>query len=166
MATSIKEAFGTASQAITCSLAPGGVGLVQGGVRESVAIDNTTDLFQDAEVEIAVKLQAGTPAAQKSINVYIAISQDGTNFTDNATGADASLTLRSPTNLFGPFRIQTPTSGALTYRGVIPSVVAIIGGTHLPPKWSIIIENQTNITFDTTEGNHTKVYRGQFATTA
>lgn len=160
----LKEAFGAASQAITISLAPGGVGLASGAARESASIDNSTNLFQDAEVELAIKLAAGATTGQKSINVYVAVSQSGTNFTDNATGADAAITLRSPTNLFGPFRIQTPDAGALTYRAIIPSIVAIVGGTHLPPRFSIIIENQTGVALDATEGNHTKVFRGQFAT--
>jgi len=158
--SNVLEAFGTASQAITITLAS----LASGSAKESDAVDNTTNLFHDAELELQIKFQAGSPSGQKRVNVYIAVSQDGTDFMDNATGSDASITLRAPTNLFGPFPIQVPDSGGLTYKAVIPSVVAIIGGTHLPPKWSIIIENQTGVTFSATEGDHVKAYRGQYAT--
>jgi hypothetical protein len=164
--TDIKEAFGSVDQAITITLSPGATGIASGNARESAAVDNTSLLFHDAEVELQIKLKTGSPSGQKSINVYVAIGQAGGSgaFTDNATGADANITLRSPSNLFGPFRIQTPDSGSLTWKALIPSIVAIIGGTHLPPKWSIIIENQTGLSFSDTEGDHTHVWRGQYAT--
>ncbi len=144
-----------ASTAITCTLAS----LAQAGARECTALVNTTNLYLDAMVYLAIPLQTGTPAAQKAINVYFYGSEDATNFTDNATGTDAAVTLRSPTNLRGPFVISTPTSGALTYKAVIPSVAFYFNGI-LPSKWGFVVENQTNLTFNATEGNLIKTYTG------
>lgn len=157
--SNVKREFGTASQAITITAAS----LATGSARESTAIDNTSNKFLDAMVYLALKLQAGSPASNKRINVYFYASEDGTNYSDNATGSDAALTMRNPTNLFGPFVINTPDSGALTYKAVIPSVASYFGGV-LPPKWGIVVQNQTNIALDSTEGNHTKEYRGLYET--
>ena len=53
----IKVAYGTEAQAITCSLAPGSVGLANSATvgRESTAIDNTSNLFLDALVQVQIK---------------------------------------------------------------------------------------------------------------
>jgi hypothetical protein len=157
---SIKEAFGT-STAITCTLAS----LAAAAAREGTAVDNTSNLYLDAMLYLALKLQAGTPASDKAIYIWFYGSEDGTNYTDNATGSDAALTMRSPSNLRGPFVISTPDAGGLTYKGVIGSVAAFFGGT-LPRKWGFVVQNQTNIAFDATEGNHTKTYTGVYATSA
>jgi len=153
----IKLAYPVAAN-ITITLAS----LASGSARESTAIDNTSNLYLDAEVYLALKLQTGSPSSDKAIYIYGAASADGTNYTDNATGSDAAITLRAPTNLRLLGVIATPDSGALTYKFVIGSVVAVWG--FLPPKWSIIVVNKTGIAFDATEGNHTKQYRAMYQT--
>jgi len=157
----IKLEYGAASQAITCTLAS----LANGSARECTAVDNGTNKFLDALLYLALKLATGTPASDKALYVWFYSSEDGTNYSDNATGSDAGVTLRSPNNFRGPFMIQTPDSGALTYKQVIPSVAAFFGGV-LPPKWGFVIENKTGLALDATEGNHTKEYRGVYATSA
>jgi len=94
---------------------------------------------------------------------YFAGTEAGTNYTGNATGADSALTLRSPTNLRGPSFLNTPDAGALTYKGVIPSVASFFGGV-LPKKWNFIVYNRTNVTFSATESDHTKEYSGIYLT--
>lgn len=140
---------------ITCTLAS----LTDGSARECTSVDNATNLYVDAMVRLHVKLATGTPSGEKSVYVWFYASADGTNFTDNATGSDAAVTMRSPTNLFGPFVIRTPDSGALTYKAVIPSVASFFGGI-LPVEWGFVVENQSGVTFDSTEGNHAKEYVG------
>lgn len=147
------------SAGITISL----VSLAQAAARESTAIDNTTNLYVDAMVYLAIKLQTGTPGSDKVINVWFYGSEDGTNYGDNATGSDAAVTLRSPHNFIGPWIINTPDSGGLTYKTVIPSVARFFGG-FLPKKWGIVIENRTNVTLSATEGDNTKEYRGLWET--
>ena len=127
--------------------------------RESTAIDNTSNLYLDAMVYLAIPLQTGTPANDKAIYVYFYGSEDGTNYTDNATGRDAALTLRVPTNLRGPWIISCPDSGALTYKTVIPSVASFFGG-EMPRKWGLVVNNYTGTTFNATEGNLIKTYTG------
>src|SRR3990167_1572724 len=153
-----KLAYGGATN-ITCTLAS----LATAGVRECTAVDNSANLYLDAMLYIACALQAGSTASDKVINIYFYGSADGTNYTDNATGSDAAVTLRDPSNLRGPFVIAAPTAGALTYKGVVGSVAQYFGGV-LPYKWGFAIENRTNITFSATESDHTKQYLGVYAT--
>jgi hypothetical protein len=158
--SSIKLAYGT-STALTCTLAS----LATAGARECTAVDNTSNLFTDALVYIAAKLQAGSPASDKAIYVYAYGSEDGTNYGDNVTGSDAAVTLRSPTNLRLIGVIAVPDSGALTYKSHPMSVAAAFGGV-LPRKWGIVVQNATNVTLSATEGDHAKSYTGVYATVA
>lgn len=153
MAATVTQKFAT-STGITCSLAS----LADNTARESTAIDNSTNLYEDALVYLAVKLQAGTPTGEKAIFVYVYGSEDGTNYTDNATGSNASITMRSPTNLIPIGVIATPDSGALTYKGVFSVAKAFDG--ILPRKWGIVVENQTGVAFSAIEGDHAKTYSG------
>jgi hypothetical protein len=153
--STVKTSYDTTTS-ITITLAS----LANTAARESTAVDNTTNLYLDVEVYLAIKV--GTVSGTKAVNVYVAGSADGTNYTDNATGADAGITLSSPTNLRLIAVIATPTSSS-TYKYVIGSVAQAFGGL-LPPKWSIVVENQTGAALDSTEGNHTKSYRGAWAT--
>lgn len=155
-----KISYGT-STSITCTLAS----LAQAAARECTVVDNGTNLYIDAMLYLAVKLQTGTPGSDKVVNVYLYVSEDGTNYTDNATGSDAAVTLRSPTNLIPAGQIACPDSGGLTYKFVIPSIASICGGI-LPRKWGIVVENRTNVTFSATEGDHAKTYTGIYETVA
>lgn len=150
-----------ASAAITCTVAS----LANNGARECTAVDNTTNKYLDAMLYLAFKLQTGTPSGDKCINVYLYGSEDGTNYGDNATGSDAAVTMRSPTNLRGPFIISAPDSGALTWKAHPISVAQAFGGV-MPRKWGFVVENKTGIAFDATEGNHTKSYTGIYETIA
>lgn len=154
----VKLEWGVATN-ITITLAS----LATSTARECTAVDNTSDKYEDAEVYLAVKLAAGSPGSDKAIYIYAYGSMDGTNYTDNATGSNTALTLRAPSNLRLLAAIATPDSGALTYKFVIGSVAAAFGGL-LPPKWGIVVQNMTNLAFDSTEGNIIKQYRGIYHT--
>jgi len=134
-------------------------GLAATAARGSAYIDNSTDLYLDASVQLSIKLATGTPAADKAVFIWFYGSNDGTRFTDNSLGTNASVTLRVPTNFRGPFIISTPDAGGLVYTAVIASVANFFGGV-LPSRWGIIVENKTGITLDATEANHSKSYRG------
>ena len=149
------------STAMTITLAS----LATGSARESDAVDNTSNKYLDALVYLAIPLQTGSPGSDKLINVYVYGSEDGTNYTDNATGSNAALTLRSPTNLKQVEAIFTPDSGALTYKSNPISIAKAFGGV-LPRKWGIVVENRTNLTFNATEGNLIKTYTGVYPNTA
>jgi hypothetical protein len=157
----IKENFGS-STAIT---ATGLASLAQAAAFELAAVDNGSNKFLDAMLNLAFKLQAGSPASDKAIYVWFYGSEDGTNYTDNATGSAASLTMRVPTNLRGPFVINAPDSGGLTWKAVIGSVASFFGGV-LPRKWGIVVQNMTNITFSATGGDHVVTFTGVYATSS
>lgn len=156
----IKQAFGGDSS-ITCTLASLASSATAG--RESSAVDNSSNLYFDALVRLDIKLQSGSPANDKLTYVFAYGSEDGTNYTDNATGSDAALTFRSPTNLRLIGTIAMPDSGALTYKSHPLSVAVAFGGI-LPPKWGVVIQNYTGVTFSATEGDHAKAYNGLYAT--
>lgn len=147
-----KGQFGTTT-ALTITL----TSLANAAARESTAIDNTTNLFLDAMLYVSVKLTAGTPAAGAGVDVYAYASVDETNYTDNATGADAALTMRSTPNLILLGRIMTSAAGALTWKQMFVSIAGAFGGI-LPPKWGIVIDNQSGFALDSS-GNALS-YRG------
>src|SRR5215831_4194190 len=148
----VKEAFGT-STSITCNIAS----LANGSGRECTAVDNSSNLYMDAFLRLHIKLQTGTPSGDKAIWVYAYGSEDGTNYTDNATGSDAALTFRVPSNLKPLALIAMPDSGALTYKSHPIAMAAAFNGI-LPRKWGFAIYNGTGIALDATEGNHVKAY--------
>jgi len=154
----IKLAYGS-STAITCTLAS----LADNTARECTAVDNTSNLYMDALVRLHIKLQTGTPANEMAVYVYAYGSEDGTNYTDNATGSDAAVTLRAPTNLKLVGVISCPTAGGLTYKSHPISIASAFGGI-LPRKWGVVVENQTAVAFSATEGDHDKDYTGVYAT--
>lgn len=128
-------------------------------------MDNATNLFLDAICQVKVALQTGTPANDKAVYIYAYASVDGTTYTDNATGSDAAITLRDPTNLRLVAVIPCPDSGGLTYESSPFSIAQAFGGI-LPPKWGICVRNFTGVALSATEGNHGYQYRGVFATSS
>lgn len=150
-----KTSYNT-STAVTITL----TSLANGSARESTAVVNTTTLYLDAQLYVACKLAAGTPSG--GIDVYLYGSEDGTNYDDNATGSDAAITLRTPCNLVLVGRIQTETSGALTWKMTFKSLAASFGGV-LPRKWGVCIANNTGLAFDSTGNSVT--FTGIYAQT-
>src|SRR3989304_5872418 len=104
----IKKAYGT-STAITITLAS--LAHSDNAGRESAAIDNGTDKFIDALVQIAIKLAAGTPSADKAVYVYAYGSEDGprSGRRDGRTGR-GSRSCRS-TASSGRRNIRCPAAG-------------------------------------------------------
>lgn len=158
----IKQAF-QSTQNFTLTLASLASSATAG--RESTAVDNSSNLYLDAICQVSVKLQTGTPGSDKAVYIYAYGSVDGTNYTDNATGSDAAITLRDPTNARLVCVIPVPDSGAVTYESSPFSIAQAFGGI-LPPKWGIIVRNYTNVTLSATEGDHFYKYRGVYSTAA
>ncbi len=116
-------------------------GLANDGARESTAIDNTSNLYIDAMVQLQFPTLAGTGGNSSAINIYGYGSTDGTNYTFNATGSDAAITMPATpaVPLVGVYPIVL--TGVNTQKIVIPSVATAFGG-NLPLKWGIIVENK------------------------
>lgn len=138
--SSNKIAYGTST---AIAITAGSLG--NATARQSASVDNSSNLYLDALVTITVGI--GTVAAPKTVNVYVAGSEDGTAWpgegsgsNDGVTGADAAITLEAPTNLRLLTSISTPTS-TKTYIQV-GSVAQAFGGV-IPRKWSIIVDNES-----------------------
>lgn len=158
---SIKNAYGSNNQTITITLAS----LASGSARQSTAVDNTSNLFVDALVQVKIKTGSGSPANPKIINVYAyGTANGGTSYSDGASGTDGSITLTSPTNavLIGSINAVAATT---TYISSPMSVAAAFGGV-LPDHWGIIVENQEGQTLDATGSNHAAFYQGVYQTVA
>lgn len=152
MAT-LKLLYGTSGVAITCTI----TSLTNTSQRQSTAVDNTTNLYLDALVQVKVKTNAAGTSATGFIVVYAYGTTDGgTTYDDTVTGTDGSVTLTAPPNLR---RIGTINcvANATTYIGPTMSVASAFGGV-LPDHWGIVVENQTGATLDASVG--AAQYRG------
>ena len=147
MAT-IKQSFGT-STAITITKASMASSATVG--RESAVIDNSSNLYVDALLYVALQVAAGTtPTANTFAYIYGYASEDGTNYTDNATGSDADITLRSPTNLRLIGQLAWAAVSNCQVKGVF-SVAQAFGGV-LPRKWGIVIVQSSGQALHATAG--------------
>jgi hypothetical protein len=158
MAGDLKQKYGTSNQAFTITLAS----LANNGQRQSTVIDNTSNLFLDALVQIQIKSAAASTSATGYVNIYaFATADGGTTYGDNAGGSDAAITLTSPPNmrLIGVLNVV---ANSTTYKSNPMSVAAAFGGI-LPDHWGIVIENKTGAAFDATEGSHKYFYQGVLA---
>lgn len=157
--TTSKELL-TNNAAITISLAS----LTNGSYQQSAAIDNTTNLYVDAAVELVVKTGAASTSSTGTIGVYAYGSADGgSHYTDGCSGSNASFTPTSPTNL-KLIGLINAVANATSYTGGPFSVASGFG--YLPGKWGIVIVNNSGGTLDSTEGNHLKFFEGQQIQTA
>jgi hypothetical protein len=157
--SSVKSAYGSTNQTISCTF----TSLANNGQRGSAAIDNTSNLFLDALVEVKVKSAASSTSATGFVNVYAyGTSDGGTNYSDGVTGTDANATLTVPPNVILIGRINVVANSA-TYIGGPFSVAAAFGGV-LPDHWGIVIENKTGATLDASIGS--SWYQGVFQTVA
>ena len=157
--SNVNTAYGANGQLITVTLAS----LVNAGARASTVVDNSSNLFLDALVQLKIKSGASGVLTTGFVNVYAYGTTDGgTSYPEGATGTDVGVTLTIPPNvrLIGSLNVV---ANATSYISEPMSVAAAFGGI-LPQKWGIIIENQTGASLDGTEGNHLKEYQGVYAT--
>jgi len=158
MAGNITEKLGTNGQTLTITLAS----LTNNSLRQSTVIDNTSDLFQDVLLMLKIKSGASSTVSTGVVNVYAYATVDnGTTYTDTATGTDGAITPTSPTNLrfLGQLNVV---ANSTTYVGGPWSIAAAFGGI-MPAKWGIVVENKTGGTLDATEGSHAKLYQGIYS---
>ena len=157
MATDLKAKFGTSNQSITITLAS----LGSGSSRASTVIDNSSNVFLDALVFLNIKSGASGVSSTGYCSVYAyGTSDGGTNYTENASGSDAAITLTAPTNL-RLIGVVNVVANATTYKAGPFSVAQAFG--VLPEKWGIVVTNGSGAALDATEGNHLKIYQGVLA---
>lgn len=119
---------------------------------QSAAQDNGTDLALAVLLRLHVTLASGSPSSDKTVYVFVYESEDGTNYTDNATGSEGALTIRDPTNLKLLGTIACPVSGALTYKQTFLYAPAV-----MPRKWGIVVVNVTGLAFTAAVASYTPV---------
>lgn len=154
MAADVKLKYGTTAQVITITLAS----LVTAAARSCLAIDNTTNLFLDALVQLQIKSPASATAATGYISVYAYGTVDGGTTYPEGCGTDVGVTLTAPNNLrlIGTINMV---ANATTYKSMPMSVAQAFGGV-LPAKWGICVVNNSGGTLDSTGGNHVVQYQG------
>jgi hypothetical protein len=137
----IKTKYGSNNQSITVTINS----LASDAKRESSAVDNTSNLFFDALVQVKIATNAGTDSTvDKSVYVYAYGTADGgSSYSGNASGSDAAFGTDpqqlSNCKLIGV--IYAPTKN-MTYKSDLMSVAAAFGG-RLPDHWGIVVHNAT-----------------------
>ena len=153
----VKNAYGSAGQAITITLAS----LADGAIRQSTAVDNSTNLFMDALVMVKIKTAASGVDSNGVVRIYVYATVDGgSSYSGECTGTDSSLSTARNLSLLG---VMTANAVSTTFYSPVYSVASVCNGT-LPQKWGIVIENGTGAAFDGTGGNHSVQYHGVYAT--
>jgi hypothetical protein len=158
MSSIIKPSYGSDGQAITITLTSLGA---SGGARESAAVDNSTDLFLDALVQVKTKTGAGTIGSDPYLYLYVLGSDDGgTTWPSPATGTDASVSTpdnNTKAKLLGAVHMP---SASTAYKSNLFSVLQAFGGIAIPKKWSILALNQTGVSLSSTAGDHAVTFQG------
>jgi hypothetical protein len=147
----VKLKYGTANQAITITL----TSLANNAARASTAVDNTSNLHQDVQVQVQVKTGASSTSSNGFVNVY-AYGTSAATYPEGISGTDAALTMTVPPNLVLIGQINA-VANATTYTSEPFSVAQAFGG-YLPALWGIVVENRSGATLDASVGS--AWYRG------
>jgi hypothetical protein len=141
--STVKELYGSADQAITITLnSLANATSAFGAGRSSAYVDNSSNLFLDALVQVQVLTSSSALANDQAVYVYAYGSSFGTsNFTDGIGGTDAAFTGTNPPNarLIG---VINAVAISTTYTGGPWSVALAFGGT-LPEFWGLYVVNYT-----------------------
>jgi hypothetical protein len=130
--------YGSNGQSITCTINS----LASAGARASTFVDNSTNLFEDALVEVTIVTGSTGTSASGYVNVYALGSVDGgTTYGEGATGTDAGITLTVPPNARLVGTINT-VANTTTYKSAPMSIAQAFGG-FLPQKWVLVVSNQS-----------------------
>lgn len=124
------------------------------------AVDNITNLYDDAMVNVVVVFPNSATANDKAYYIYVYGSEDGTNYNISTNemaspGTNAAITFDVPTNLKGPVVMETITQNK-TYTQIIGSIAAFFGGV-MPRKWGVAIQNYSGQTATTLTVTYTGI---------
>jgi len=132
----------------------------------SAIVDNQTNKFVDAMV--GGTIQVGTVTADGTLDFYLDISWDGTEFaagcdagdTDITWGTTGSTTVNGQNNLIflGSVDVDsTDDNSDFPFGGF--SIAGATGGI-MPAKWTILVRNNTGVALHATGTNNHLEYRG------
>jgi hypothetical protein len=140
----VKSKYGTSGQTLTITLNS----LADDAKRESTAVNNATNCFLDALVQVKIATNTSTDSTgDKCVYVYAYGTTDGgTTYSGNAAGTDGAFGTDpqqlSNCRLIGV--IGAPTQNKV-YESDAMSVASAFGGV-LPQRWGIIVHNKTGQT--------------------
>ena len=152
MTTTVKETFnGGTPTALTITLNS----LTNTSARQSTAMDFTSSLPIDVQIDGVFKTASGSLGANPALNLWFSPSIDGTNFggtngTNVIGGGDAAFTMpanRANLVFLGAVPINT---AAAIERFSFKSLLAALGS--IPQKGVLIVENVTGLTLDSSAG--------------
>ena len=104
----------------------------------------TTGNTVDVLVQVQVTTGTITPSATTGVYVYAAGSVDGTLWPDTLTGGDATVASLTPTTGNSlRFLAYIPCSASTTAFDSQPLSLAAAFGGVVPPRYQILIQNQT-----------------------
>lgn len=149
-----KPLYSGAASAVTITIAS----LASNAYRQSAAVDNSANLYLDAVITGKIKSGASGTSATGFVTLYL-YGYDGTQYSNNASGADAAFTPDLQANLLPLFTLAVQ-ANATTYYFPYLSVAAAAGLLYLPQKWGLILFNGSGNALDTTAGNHALEYQG------
>ena len=128
----------TNSNTITVTIAS----LATGSTNTSSAIDNSSNKFLEALVQMKIKSNAAGTSATGYANIWLIRSSDG-----GTTYDDAGRVLLG---------VMPIIANATTYI----STFSTQGLGALGTSWKIAVENQSGAAFDATGGSHTAIFAG------
>jgi hypothetical protein len=159
----IKEKFGTVT-AFTKTNANLANSATAGWV--SNAIDNSSNLYEDALVNVILAAVNTAPAGTKTLYLfaYALLDTAGSNYSSSGdgtpSGSEGTLTFPNVTTL----PVVMPLLGTIPYpvqnkaiNGGPFSVAKCFGGV-LPPKWGVAMVNDTGMTLSVTNINYREVH--------
>lgn len=152
--TTVSQSFGTSAGFANLNT----TSFATGVTISTDALDVST--LSPVPVDILITVTATFPnsamGAQSALNIYVAASEDGTNYDDNDqySGSNNSQTsLRTPTNFKGPVVLAATQNKA---EAITFSLRNLMSGV-LPRKFGVILENQCNQTVATKAVTYTPV---------
>lgn len=135
---------------ITISLAPAGVGLVNGSARASLAIANANNR-QAAMIYLQLRSGAVAPTVGSVYEIYLLQRNTGATIgTDGWAGTDATITILNAT-LIGTITLTANLN--TDFRGIFSTPRDL----PLGASWGIAIRNASGQSMNGTEANHLKI---------
>jgi hypothetical protein len=132
---------------------------------QSAVVDNTSNLYLDALVQVVLDFANTAPANDKCAYVFAYAGLD-TVYSDPASGSEGTITVpnvgANALNLRLIGKVNYTTTDAVTESAPM-SVAAAFGGV-LPPKWGLVIVNYSGAAL--AASLNTVKYRGVYSTSS
>lgn len=122
-----------------------------GATRRGLVVDSTVMSFLDARVFLRSRV-AGTPVGGASVDLWLATSVDGVNYTDGYSGSALETTeLGTPAYSSPLVSIPVPSSSNVifSWEGSILDYI-----NSMPKYWAIVINNRTGVALHSSSAEH------------